>query len=1121
MTDFVHLHVHTEYSLLDGACRLKELVRRVKELGQRAVAITDHGVMYGCVDFYAECIANDIKPVIGCEVYVAPASRLEKTRIRENPPYHLVLLCKDNEGYKNLVKLVSDACVDGFYNKPRCDKETLRRYSKGLIALSGCLAGEIPRLLYNGKYDEAVEAALEYNEIFEDFYIEVQDHGIKEQREILPDLYKLSAETEIPLAATNDAHYINKTDAPVQRILTAIAKNTTINEKQIGFETDEFYVKSGDEMASLFRADAVGNTIKIAEMCNVTFEFGVYKLPFFKAEGITDNTALLKSEVQKGLVRRYGRNYPEEVRLRADFEVESIVKMGFTDYFLIVADSINFARRNSIPVGPGRGSGVGSLCAYALEITSVDPIRFGLLFERFLNPERISMPDFDIDLCYRRRQEVIDYVTNKYGIDYVAQIITFDTMAAKAAIRDAGRAMGLPYAKADSAAKLISFGASIEESLKQKKELREMRERDGEVASLLNTALKIEGMPRHGGVHAAGMVITREPVTDFVPVQKNDNGIVTQYEMGSIEKLGLLKMDFLGLRYLTVVHETAQAVGISAGQIPEDDMEVYAMLSRGETSGVFQFESAGVTNLLMQQRPEKLEDLIVATSLYRTGPIKAGSIPRYLESRHNPEKIKFKHPLLESILRETHGSVVYQEQVMQICRELAGYSYGRADLVRRAMSKKKADVMQKEREAFISGAKKRGVPESTASEIFEELAGFAAYAFNKSHAAAYAYLAYQTAYLRCHHYKEYMARLMTGVLSHTSKLIWYISECEKHGVKILPPDVNESFLEFSCEGDNIRFGLLAIKNLGAGVINAVIKERGNGTFTSFYDFCKRLQGGELNKRAVEALIKAGAFDSFGNGRRAMLMVYEEILVRLSQSRGMEGQLDLFGLAGGSDSEVYKMPEAVEFDKMQLLQMEKESLGIYVSGHTTQKYDAHIRLHGLMQISAILGENIKDNDNVCIVAMLTSKKQFITKTGKAMCFVEFEDRTGKVEAIIFSELYEKEAINLHTGAIYTLCGNISAKEEEDTKIIIKKLENTENLKIKDFNTLFININSSETGKLAQIIEILRGFQGTQKARICFSDTREVKAPKGISGVNITKELLMSLEKLCGKPNIKLK
>jgi DNA polymerase-3 subunit alpha len=1131
MTDFVHLHTHTEYSLLDGACRIKGLVRRAKELGQRAAAITDHGVMYGCVDFYAECIQNNIKPVIGCEVYVAQDSRRDKSGKRDMSPYHLVLLCRDNEGYRNLVKLVSDAYIEGFYKKPRCDKETLRLYSKGLIALSGCLAGEIPQLMLSGRYPEAVKAVHEYTEIFGagSFFIEVQDHGMKEQREVLPLLYRLAAETDTPLCATNDAHYLIKTDAPVQRILTAIATNTTIHDKSnIFFETDEFYLKSGDEMAALFKPEAIENTVKIAEMCNVTFEFGVYKLPFFKVEDVHDNTAYFKAQVHAGLVKRYGGDYSGEAKARADYETESIRSMGFIDYFLIVADFINYARSNKISVGPGRGSGVGSLCAYALGITSVDPLRFGLLFERFLNPERISMPDFDIDLCYRRRQEVIDYVTNKYGSEHVAQIITFGTMAARAAIRDAGRAMGLPYAKVDAVAKLNPRHKSIKQALNDVKELREMRERDTDIAKLMDTALSIEGMPRHGSVHAAGMVVTREPVIEFVPIQKTDNAVVTQYAMGNLEDLGLLKMDFLGLRYLTAVHETAQAVGLDPDAFPEDDAEVFAMLGRGWTGGVFQFESGGMTSLLTRLKPESLEDLTAAIALYRPGPM--ASIPRYIESRHNPDKVSYKHPLLKSILDVTYGCVVYQEQVMQICREMAGFSYGKADLIRRAMSKKKSGIMQEERESFIRGANMNNVDKATASEIFDELAGFAEYAFNKSHAAAYAVLAYQTAYLRRHYFEEYSARLMSVFLDDTRELIGYISECKRHGVRILPPDVNKSELEFSSECGGIRFGLHAVKNLGANMVYTLIDERRKGSFTSFYDFCRRLSPtGMLNKRAVEALIKSGAFDGFGHKRRAMFMAHEEILDKLShnKNRGIEGQLDLFGMFsddGNTNSKAddyFQLPEVDEFTSMQLLQMEKECIGVYVSGHPIEKYDTYMRLNGFTQVGNILSEDLNDGDSVCTIAMLISKKQFVTKAGKTMCFAAFEDLTAQIEAVIFSDIYEKEAANLYTGGIYALYGTISTKEDEDAKIIVKRLEKAENLQLNETATLFINMDSAETDKMARVIEALQKHGGTSRVRICFSDTREVKAPKGIIGVNITKELLDELIKLCGNPNIKLK
>jgi DNA polymerase-3 subunit alpha len=732
------------------------------------------------------------------------------------------------------------------------------------------------------------------------------------------------------------------------------------------------------------------------------------------------------------------------------------------------------------------------------------------------------MPDFDIDLCYRRRQEVIDYVTNKYGSDHVAQIITFGTMAARAAIRDAGRAMGLPYGKVDSAAKLIPFMSNLSAALTQEKALRELKERDPDISNLINTALKIEGMPRHGSVHAAGMVITREPVTDFVPVQKNENDIITQYAMGNLENLGLLKMDFLGLRYLTVVHETAQSVGLNPDDFPENDWEVYAMLSRGGTSGVFQFESGGMTNLLIKLRPESLEDLTAAISLYRPGPM--ASIPRYIESRHNSDKITYKHPLLREILGMTYGCVVYQEQVMQICRTMAGFSYGKADTVRRAMSKKKADVMREEREAFITGAIKNNVSEITASEIFDELAGFASYAFNKSHAAAYATLAYQTAYLRKYYYKEYMANLMTSVLDHTSKLIEYISECERMGTKILPPDVNKSLLEFSCEENGIRFGLLAVKNLGAGIISVIINERSNGNYTSLYDFCKRLIGRDLNKRAVEALVKSGALDSFGHKRRSMVMAYEEIIDTLSgsKSRQTSGQLDLFGFLGNADDEeIFKMPQITEFSDMQLLQMEKESTGIYISGHPIDKYDVYGRLYGFTQIGTVFNDEIKDGGNIHIIAMLVSKKQFITKAGKAMCFADFEDKSGKIEAIIFNDVYEKESGNLNNGEIYAVFGNISTKEEEDAKIIVKRLEKAETLQIGELNTLYININSAETDKLSQIIDVLRQFPGDMKVRICFSDTREIKTLKEITGVNITRKLLDELIYLCGKPNIKVK
>lgn len=1138
MDNFVHLHVHTEYSLLDGACRIKGLVSRVRELGQTAAAITDHGAMYGCIEFYEECIKNGIKPIIGCEVYVAPRTRFDKATRQDMSPHHLVLLCRDNEGYSNLIKLVSNAYTEGFYSKPRCDRETLRKYSKGLIALSACLSGEIPRKLINGEYASALNIAAEYAEIFKDnFYIELQDHGLKQQGEILPYLYKLAEELKLPLAATNDAHYLNKEDAPMQRVLTAIATNTKITDKNgLGFDTNEFYIKSGEQMSGLFKREAVENTAKIAEMCNVSFEFGVTKLPYFKIENVDDNAVYFKKEVYAGLEKRYGE-VNGEAKERAGYEIDVIEKMGYIDYFLIVADFVNFARSRSIPVGPGRGSGVGSICAYALGITAIDPLRYNLLFERFLNPERISMPDFDIDFCYIRRQEVIDYVNEKYGQDRVAQIITFGTMAARGSIRDAGRAMGLSYAKVDTVAKLIPFSVhpSIERSLKEQKELRELCENDESVRNLISTALKIEGMPRHASVHAAGIVITRNPVTDYVPVQKTDNDTVTQYTMGIMEKLGLLKMDFLGLRYLTVIDNTAKAVGVDIEAIDEYDSKIYEMLSKGGTSGVFQFESGGMTSVLMRLQPVSPEDLTATISLYRPGPM--ASIPVYIENRHFPERIVYKHPMLKDILEVTYGCVVYQEQVMQICRKMAGFSLGKADLVRRAMSKKKFDVMKKERNNFIEGAAKNGVSMECAGEIFEELAGFAAYAFNKSHAAAYARLAYQTAYLRHYHYKEYMAELMTSVLENPYKLSEYIEDITKYGIKLLPPDINNSFSGFSCERDGIRYGLLAVKNLGRNIINAIVKERENGEYTSLFNFCKRLRGNDINKRAIEALIKSGTFDVFikndeTHTRKAMFMTYEDMLEKLSdgKNRNIEGQLDLFGIMDGGNDSIndgggYVMPQTEEYTHMQLLQMEKESIGIYISGHPVDRFNAYAKLNGFKTINDIIRstaeKDIRDGDNVKFIGMLTGKKQHVTKSNNLMCFAEFEDGAGVIEGIIFSDVYEKEAVRLNINGIFAVYGAVSTKEEENAKVLVKRLEKCENIKIPNYSALYINTDEKDTKKISEIIKILSLNQGSEKVRLCFQGTREVREPKGISGVNITKDLLDNLTKLCGKTNIMLK
>lgn len=1145
MQPFVHLHVHTEYSLLDGACRIKRLVSRVKELGQTAVAITDHGVMFGCVDFYNECVSQGIKPIIGCEVYVAPHSRLDKTN-RNDRPYHLVLLCKDNNGYKNLCKLVSDASINGFYTKPRCDLETLGKYSEGLICLSACLSGEIPRMLLAGNYEAAKETARTYKEIFGagNYYLELQDHGIDEQKHIVNKMFRLSEELDIPLVLTNDAHYLVKEEADVQRVLTCIATNTTVNEKSaLNFPTNEFYIKSGDEMLSLFpnKAEMLENTLKIAEMCNVTFEFGVTKLPKFTIDGVSDNAAYFRREVKVGLNRLYGENPPPEATERAAYETEVIEKMGYVDYFLIVADFINYAKSRDIAVGPGRGSGVGSICAYCLGITAVDPLRFNLLFERFLNPERVSMPDFDIDFCYIRRQEVIDYVNRRYGEDHVAQIITFGTMAAKQAIRDVGRAMGMPYAKVDSIAKMIPFSLhmTIESGIKENKELQLAINQDAETQKLITTAMKVEGMPRHASVHAAGIVITREPVVEYVPLQKNDADVVTQYTMTTLERLGLLKMDFLALRYLTVIDDCCKLIrekqkDFDIYKVDEFDKKTFSMLTAGQTSGVFQFESAGMTSVLMRLQPASIEDLTATISLYRPGPMQ--SIPTYIENRHHPENVEYKHPLLKQVLDVTYGCIVYQEQVMQICRLLAGYSYGRADMVRRAMAKKKKDVMEKEREAFIYGtetnigAVKNGVPEETAIRIFDDMAVFATYAFNKSHAAAYAVLSYQTAYLRCHYYREYMIGLMTSVQGMTGKLVEYISDLKENSVRLLPPDVNHSMLGFSLEGNDIRYGMLAIKNIGKAFICSIIEERDKKPFRSLHDFCKRMCAYDLNKRAVESLIKAGALDSLGHSRRSMCMCYENIIDEENNSRNtqLDGQLDFFGEAGTvKDETEYKMPEVKEFQQMQLLQMEKEMLGIYVSGHPIDAYEKFVKMNGCKAIYDIINnskENVSgysDGQNVQLLAMLTKKRTYTTKSNALMCFCEFEDKTGIIEGIVFAKTYEKCAGILNENGIYLIFGVISLKDEEDAKIIVNRVEKAESLKMPEYSCLYVNLVSSDLKKLESVTKLLLSHKGTEKIRLCFSDTREVRAFNGISGVNITKELVDSLVKICGKGNIILK
>lgn len=1165
MSGFVHLHVHTEYSLLDGACRISQLADRVKELGQPAVAITDHGCMYGAVDFYKACKEQGIKPIIGCEVYVAPRSRFDKVAQLDGKPYHLVLLCKNQTGYQNLIRLVSAGYIEGFYNKPRIDRELLTKHHEGLIALSACLAGEVPRALTQNDYEKAAEAAAFYRSLFgEDYYIELQDHGIADQKRILPSLVKLADELNIPLVATNDAHYITKEDARVQNVLTSIQLNQVVGDERnsLEFETDEFYIKSEEEMRRLFGAyeGAIENTVKIAEKCNFDFEFGVIKLPKFTAPNGRDNTEYFIELCKKGAVKRYGKQISSEVKERLQYEIGVITQMGYVDYFLIVYDFIRFAKSKGIPVGPGRGSGAGSLCAYCMGITGIDPLRYQLLFERFLNPERVSMPDFDVDFCYERRQEVIDYVIQKYGQDHVAQIITFGTMAARAAIRDVGRALGVSYQTVDRVAKLIpnTLHMTIDRALDESRELKNEYDNNEGIHHLVDMARKLEGMPRHASTHAAGVVITREPADTYVPLQKNDDAIVTQYTMNLLEELGLLKMDFLGLRNLTVISDCEKEIRetepeFSAADIPIDDPAVYEMLSQGLTSGVFQLESGGMRQTLIQLKPENIEDIIAVTSLYRPGPAK--SIPEYIANRHDPSRVRYKHPLLEPILKVTYGCIVYQEQVMQICRRLAGYSYGQADLVRRAMAKKKHDVMAKEREYFLYGKKAEdgtvecvgaianGVDEQTASSIFDEMSSFASYAFNKSHAAAYAYVAYQTAYLKCHYPRQYMAALLTSVLTDSGKLMEYFEECARLGLKLLPPDINESGVRFAGSGNHIRFGLLAIKNIGKGFILNIIKERETGgRFTSLYDFCNRMQGREMNKRAVESLIKCGAFDGLGNTRRSMLTAYEELIdfVEENKRRNLEGQFNLFGKTEQS-TEVFEMPRMDEYPLAQLLAMEKEMSGIYLSGHPLSEYNELAKSLGcvsmleLVEGTETIPPRYPDKTKVRVLGMVQHVKTIRTKSGgQTMAFVNLEGNNGSVEVIFFPKTYAEYSSLLGEGEILYVEGEISLKEDEPVKILCSSARKIDGLALTKGvsavaqtqkqvfeGVLYLKVSSRSDHRLAAALELLKSFPGKSAVKIYFDDMQKLTFAPGRMTVSLEESLVGRLKQILGEESVVIK
>ena len=1067
---FTHLHLHTEYSLLDGANRIKDVVKRAKELGQTSIAVTDHGVMYGVVDFYKECKEQGIKAIIGCECYVAPRTRFDKVHGIDSERYHLVLLCKDNKGYQNLISMVSKSWTEGFYTKPRIDRELIEKHHEGIIALSGCLAGEIPRALSRGDYDAAKETALWYKSVFGDgnYFLEIQNHGIREQLDIIPDMLRLSKETGIPLVATNDAHYTNKEDSEVQQVLICIGTNHILGEDTgLEFQTKEFYLKSEDEMLEAFESvpEAVNNTQIIAERCNVEFEFGNTKLPHFEVPNNMNHFDYFKNQCFYGLCQLKGDNPPEEYVKRLNYELEVINKMGYVDYFLIVSDFVKYAKSKSIPVGPGRGSGAGSLAAYTIGITGIDPIKYNLLFERFLNPERVSMPDFDIDFCYVDRQKVIDYVIEKYGDDHVAQIVTFGTLAARAAIRDVGRVMGISYQVVDKVAKQIPIGpgVTIDKSLKASRDFYELYETDAEVKKLIDMSRKVEGMPRHASTHAAGVVITRNEVSSYVPVSVNDESVVTQFTMGTLEQLGLLKMDFLGLRTLTVIDDTVKMIRkknptFSLDNLDVNDRETFRMLSEGRTDGVFQFESAGMRSVLTRLKPQSLEDLIAVISLYRPGP--ADSIDTYIHNRHHPEDTTYKCELVRDILSVTYGCMVYQEQVMEICRKVAGYSYGRADLVRRAMAKKKLDVMEKERHNFIYGLKNddgsiacvgavaNGVDENTANDLFDEMSNFAKYAFNKSHAAAYAYVSYQTAWLKCHYPCELMAATLTSVLDQTAKVTGYIGECSSIGIKVLPPDVNESVDGFSVSDGCVRFGLLAIKNLGRGFIRTIVEKRKiSGRYVSFYDFCKRTYGKEFNKRAVESLIKSGALDNLGLNRRQMISMLPTVIAGLDgeRSRNIVGQIGFFD--DGSQfahSNEPKAPELDEFSYNELLSKEKEVVGIYLSGHPMKEYEhiaKKLKADNISEIVSSDGINskYKDNTEVTVYGMISRIERKTTKNGSTMCFLDIEDLTGTVECIIFSNLYAERAILVQDGNIVLIRGKVSIREDRAPSVVCRFID----------------------------------------------------------------------------------
>jgi DNA polymerase-3 subunit alpha len=1162
MKKFTHLHVHTEYSLLDGACRIEELVNKAKELDMTSLAITDHGAMYGVVEFFKQAKKAGIKPILGFEAYVSPRGMTDRDPQKDKNQYHLVLLAENQEGFKNIMKLCSTGFVDGYYYKPRIDHDTLKKHSEGIIALSACLAGEVQSHLLDNNYEEAKKTALKYKEIFgeNNFFLEMQDHGMKEQQTVNESLIKLSSETKIKLVATNDVHYINKEDAYFHDVLLCIQiQKTTSDEDRMKFPSDEFYLKSYEEMTKLFPVEALNNTADIAERCNVELDFNTVHLPEFKIPKEYTKSAYFREICQVGLKDRY-KDVTEEIQNRLDYEIGVIEQMGYVDYFLIVWDFIKYARDNEIMVGPGRGSAAGSLVAYSMKITNIDPLKYNLIFERFLNPERVSMPDIDVDFCYERREEVIEYVKQNYGKERVAQIITFGTMAARGSIRDVGRALNLSYGEVDFIAKKIpmNLGMTISKALEINKELKDLYERDLKVKKLIDIALKVEGLPRHASTHAAGVLISKREVTEYVPLSRNKDVITTQFNMIELEELGLLKMDFLGLRTLTVIRdailliENNHNIKVDFSNCQYDDKKVYKMFANAETLGIFQFESSGMRAFLSELKPTEFENLSAANALYRPGPM--GQIPVYIKNKLHPESVTYLHQKLEPILNVTYGCMVYQEQVMQIVRDIGGFTMGRSDLLRRAMGKKKMSVMLEERKNFIYGKKaengepailgavNNGVDEKAANDIYDLMVEFAKYAFPKAHSVAYAALAYETAWLKHHYPVEFMAALISSIMGSSGTVSLYIRECKRLGIEILPPDVNESSDKFTVENGKIRFGLAAIKNVGTNVIAEIIKAREKkGKFISFADFCTKVDQSVLNKRQIESLIKCGAFDFLEVKRSQLMAIYEKTIDTMinQRKRNIEGQFSLFDNAVSTSMDITSdedMPNLPEYNEKILLAMEKEMVGVYLSGHPLSEYERELEMSATINTSEIADireseedKHLIDGSKVVIGGIIIKKQNKITKNNNMMAFITLEDLYGTVEGIIFPKIYEKCKDVIYEDNIILVEGTLDVSEEEAPKLICNKItelkkEKAENSKENLSRKLYIKVENAEYYKKIkkELFNNICKYTGSDCVIIYNQQEKANMVLPMKNWVNIeNEELIRNLKNLLGEDNIAIK